>query len=122
MLSKEQLDPAVFFRAGRKQIINLRSIEKVDITAGGELGATLRGGRTVEMSRRQSAGDIKPVKDVMEMGTRIGTPAESRRHGRKPYRIPLKTRHQPGWGFHPLKWRAAPSRQPGLAAPQEKQI
>jgi hypothetical protein len=59
----------------------------------------------------------------MEMrALRVGeAPAESRRHGRKPYRIPLKTRHQPGWGFHPLKWRAAPSRQPGLAAPQSGQ-
>jgi two-component system LytT family response regulator len=52
---EEQLDPAVFFRAGRKQIINLKSIEKVDITVAGALEATLRGGRTVELSRRQSA-------------------------------------------------------------------
>ncbi len=52
---EEQLDPAIFFRAGRKQIINLKSIEKVDITVGGGLEATLRGGRIVEMSRRQSA-------------------------------------------------------------------
>src|SRR5260370_8537476 len=27
-----------------------------------------------------------------------------------------------GGGFHPLKWRAAPSRQPGLAAPQSCKI
>uniref|UniRef100_Q01NV3 Response regulator receiver protein n=1 Tax=Solibacter usitatus (strain Ellin6076) TaxID=234267 RepID=Q01NV3_SOLUE len=52
---EEQLDPSVFFRAGCKQIINLKSIEKLDITVGGGLEATLRGGRTVEMSRRQSA-------------------------------------------------------------------
>lgn len=52
---EEQLDAAVFFRAGRKQIVNLKWIEKVDIGVAGGLIATLRGGRTVEMSRRQSA-------------------------------------------------------------------
>ena len=51
---QEQLDPAVFFRAGRKEIINLKWIDKVDITVAGGLLITLRGGRTVEMSRRQS--------------------------------------------------------------------
>jgi two-component system LytT family response regulator len=52
---ESQLDPAMFFRAGRKQIVNLKWIEKVDVAIGGGLVATLRGGRTVEMSRRQSA-------------------------------------------------------------------
>jgi len=52
---QEQLDPAVFFRAGRKEIINLKWIDKVDIAIAGGLLITLRGGRTVEMSRRQSA-------------------------------------------------------------------
>jgi len=52
---QEQLDPAVFFRAGRKEIINLKWIDKVDITLAGGLTIALRGGRTVEMSRRQSA-------------------------------------------------------------------
>jgi two-component system LytT family response regulator len=51
---EEQLDPGTFFRAGRKQIINLKWIEKVDIGIAGGLEVTLRGGRTVEMSRRQS--------------------------------------------------------------------
>ena len=51
---EEQLDPATFFRAGRKEIVNLRWIEKVDIAVAGGLAITLRGGRTVEMSRRQS--------------------------------------------------------------------
>jgi two-component system LytT family response regulator len=50
-----QLDPAVFFRAGRKQIVNLKWIEKVDFAVTGGLLVTLRGGRTVEMSRRQAA-------------------------------------------------------------------
>jgi two-component system LytT family response regulator len=45
----------MFFRAGRKEIINLKWIDKVDITVAGGLLISLRGGRTVEMSRRQSA-------------------------------------------------------------------
>jgi two-component system LytT family response regulator len=52
---EEQLDPAVFFRAGRKEVINLKWIDKVDLSVSGGLAVTLRGGRTVEMSRRQSA-------------------------------------------------------------------
>ena len=51
---EEQLDPNVFFRAGRKEIINLNWIDRVDIAVGGGLTVTMRGGRTVEMSRRQS--------------------------------------------------------------------
>ena len=52
---EEQLDPAMFFRAGRKEILNLKWIEKVDLSVSGGFVVTLRGGRTVEMSRRQSA-------------------------------------------------------------------
>ena len=52
---EEQLDPAMFFRAGRKEIVNLKWIQKVDISVAGGLVVTLRGGRTVEMSRRQSS-------------------------------------------------------------------
>jgi len=52
---EEQLDPAVFFRAGRKEILNLKWIDRVDLAISGGLTVTLRGGRTVEMSRRQSA-------------------------------------------------------------------
>jgi two-component system LytT family response regulator len=52
---EEQLDPAMFFRAGRGEIINLKWVEKVDIAVTGGLTVTLRGGRQVEMSRRQSA-------------------------------------------------------------------
>jgi two-component system LytT family response regulator len=51
---EQQLDPEVFFRAGRRHIINLKWIDKVDIAVAGGLMVTLRGGRTVEMSRRQS--------------------------------------------------------------------
>jgi two-component system LytT family response regulator len=52
---EEQLDPAMFFRAGRKAMVNLKWIDRVDIGIAGGLLVTLRGGRTVEMSRRQSA-------------------------------------------------------------------
>jgi two-component system LytT family response regulator len=52
---EEQLDPAMFFRADRKRILNLKWIEKVEVAISGGLLVTLRGGRTVEMSRRQSA-------------------------------------------------------------------
>jgi two-component system LytT family response regulator len=45
----------MFFRAGRKQIVNLKWIEKVDVGIGGGLVVTLQGGRAVGMSRRQSA-------------------------------------------------------------------
>ena len=46
---EEQLDAAMFFRAGRKQIINLKWIDRVDVGVAGGLVVTLRGGRTVEM-------------------------------------------------------------------------
>ncbi len=52
---QERLDPATFFRAGRKQILNLKWVERVDPGIGGNLLIVLRGGTTVEMSRRQSA-------------------------------------------------------------------
>ena len=45
----------MFFRAGRKEIVNLKWIQKVDISVAGGLAVTLRGGPTIEMSRRQSA-------------------------------------------------------------------
>jgi two-component system LytT family response regulator len=52
---ESQLDPAMFFRADRKRIVNLKWIEKVDVGISGGLLVTLRGGKTIEMSRRQSA-------------------------------------------------------------------
>jgi two-component system LytT family response regulator len=45
----------MFFRAGRGEIFNLKWVEKVDLAVTGGLTVTLRGGRQVEMSRRQSA-------------------------------------------------------------------
>jgi two-component system, LytTR family, response regulator len=52
---EEQLDPAVFFRASRRQVVNLKWIQKLDMGIAGTLTVTLRGGRTVEISRRQAA-------------------------------------------------------------------
>jgi two-component system LytT family response regulator len=52
---EEQLDPGMFFRAGRKEMINLKWVDRVDLAVSGGLVVTLRGGRAVEMSRRQSA-------------------------------------------------------------------
>jgi len=51
----ERLDPAIFFRAGRRHIINLKWVERVEPGVGDNLQVILRGGTTVEMSRRQSA-------------------------------------------------------------------
>lgn len=52
---QERLDPGVFFRAGRRHIINLKWVERVAPGIGGNLLIMLRGGTRVEMSRRQSA-------------------------------------------------------------------
>jgi two-component system LytT family response regulator len=52
---EERLDPTAFFRAGRKHIVNLKWVEKVDAGVAGNLVVTLRSGQSVEMSRRQSA-------------------------------------------------------------------
>lgn len=51
---EERLDPAMFFRAGRKHILNLQWVERVETGISGNLLVKLRAGVTVEMSRRQS--------------------------------------------------------------------
>ena len=51
---EQRLDPALFFRANRSQIINLDFIEAVDIGVGGRLHVQLRDGPEVEISRRQA--------------------------------------------------------------------
>src|ERR1700735_4296324 len=52
---EDRLDPAVFFRAGRNCILNLKWVESVETGIGGNLIARMRGGASVELSRRQSA-------------------------------------------------------------------
>lgn len=51
---EQRLDPALFFRANRSQIINLDFIEAVEAGVGGRLHVQLRGGPEVEISRRQA--------------------------------------------------------------------
>ena len=51
---EKTLDPAVFFRVNRQQIINLHHIEKLDSWFSGKLKITLKSGEEVEVSRRQS--------------------------------------------------------------------
>ena len=49
-----RLDPAVFFRVNRQQIINLKWIEHIEPWFSSTLKLTLRGGGEVEVSRQQS--------------------------------------------------------------------
>jgi two-component system, LytTR family, response regulator len=51
---EQRLDPNRFFRANRRQIINLDFIETVELGVNGRLHAQLRGGPEVEISRRQA--------------------------------------------------------------------
>ena len=49
-----RLDPALFFRASRRHIVNLERVVELEDWFGGALRAVLDGGETVEMSRRQA--------------------------------------------------------------------
>jgi two-component system LytT family response regulator len=51
---EQRLDPIRFFRANRRQIINLDYIETVELGVNGRLHAQLRDGPEVEISRRQA--------------------------------------------------------------------
>jgi two-component system LytT family response regulator len=51
---EEKLDPRRFFRANRRQIVNLDYIESVEMGLGGRLHVQLRGGPEIEISRRQA--------------------------------------------------------------------
>jgi two-component system LytT family response regulator len=51
---EQRLDPAQFFRANRRQIINLKFIESIEAGINGQLHAQLREGPEVEISRRQA--------------------------------------------------------------------
>lgn len=50
-----RLDPSVFFRANRQQIVNLSSIQNIEPWFSGGLKLTLSGGEEVEISRRQAS-------------------------------------------------------------------
>lgn len=51
---EERLDPKYFFRANRRQIINLAWIDKIEPWFSGGLLVHLKGGAKVELSRRQA--------------------------------------------------------------------
>jgi len=51
---EQRVDPRRFFRANRRQIINLDFIEGVEIGIGGRLHVQLKDGPEVEISRRQA--------------------------------------------------------------------
>ncbi len=50
-----RLDPAIFFRTSRAQIVNLKWVEKVETGPAGNLEITLRSGQAISASRRQSS-------------------------------------------------------------------
>lgn len=51
---EQRLDPSRFFRANRRQIVNLDFIESIELGVNGRLHAQLREGPEVEISRRQT--------------------------------------------------------------------
>lgn len=51
---EDRLPPEQFFRANRAQILNLSCIEQVEPWFSDTLKVTLTGGRTIELSRRQT--------------------------------------------------------------------
>ncbi len=51
---EERLDPKFFFRANRRQIINLAWIDKIEPWFSGGLLVYLKGGAKIELSRRQA--------------------------------------------------------------------
>jgi two-component system, LytTR family, response regulator len=59
----ERLDEKVFFRASRKHIINLSSIQQIEQWFNGGLMVTLVGGEKIEVSRRQAV----KFKDMMSL-------------------------------------------------------
>lgn len=51
---EQRLDPKVFFRASRQQLVNLKWIERIEPWFSGSLKLYLRSGGEVEVSRRQA--------------------------------------------------------------------
>ena len=49
-----RIDPALFFRASRKHLINLRFVERIETGIDDAYRVMLRGGQSIEVSRRQS--------------------------------------------------------------------
>ncbi len=61
--SEERLDSAMFFRASRKRIINLKFVEALTPEVHGGFEVRLKGGHAVEMFRQQAAR----FKEVMSL-------------------------------------------------------
>lgn len=61
-----RLDPTLFFRANRSQIINLSFIDRIEPGVNGRLHVDLRGGPNVEISRRQSSSFKAAQKNAEE--------------------------------------------------------
>ncbi|HYG39898.1 MAG TPA: LytTR family transcriptional regulator DNA-binding domain-containing protein [Cytophagales bacterium] len=59
----ERLDERDFFRASRKHIINLKSVQNIEHWFNGGLMVTLTGGEKIELSRRQAV----KFKDMMSL-------------------------------------------------------
>lgn len=51
---ESRLDPAVFFRANRNTLVNLRLVQAVDMSVGDGYTLTMKDGAEVEVSRRQA--------------------------------------------------------------------
>jgi two-component system LytT family response regulator len=60
---EQRLNPASFFRASRKHIINLKWVENIEPWFNGGLMVKLKGGEQIELSRRQSVR----LKDMMSL-------------------------------------------------------
>ncbi|KQY55091.1 LytTR family DNA-binding domain-containing protein [Lysobacter sp. Root494] len=49
-----RLDPAMFFRANRNTLVNLRMVKNIDLAVGDGYDLTLKDGSVIEVSRRQA--------------------------------------------------------------------
>ncbi len=60
---ESKLDPKVFFRANRQQIVNLKWVEKIEPWFSGSIRIYMKGGQEVDVSRRQT----QRFKDLMSI-------------------------------------------------------
>ncbi len=51
---EQKLDPRYFFRANRRQVLNLDFVKSIEVGQGGRLHVELHDGTEVEISRRQA--------------------------------------------------------------------
>jgi len=51
---EQKLDPRRFFRANRRELINLDFVAQVELGEGGRLHVQMRDGPEIEVSRRQA--------------------------------------------------------------------